>query len=503
MYDNILLLKDIVENAPLPIAVYTGEQLKIELANPAIIKTWGKGDQVIGKTYLEVLPEIQNQQFSQQALQVLKTGNAFHAKDQKVELLIDGVLKTYYFDYSFIHLFDKEAKIYGVINTGSDVTDLHLAKQQTQSAEERLRMAIESSGMGTYEIDLATKKITTSGNFNTIWSVDNKEIANEDLIAKLHPEDQALREKAHQQAQKTGKMCYEARIVNEDGSIKWVKINGKIISDENGTPGSIIGIVQDIDEQKAFEKELKKQVDESTHELRRSNDDLLHFANVVSHDLREPVRKIKFFNTRLRNEKGMVFNENAKKNLDKIDQSTQRMNNIIEGILAYSTLDKTTQPIEQIDLNEVIENIKTDLELIIKEKGAILITDEFPQIQGAPILISQLFYNLIQNALKFSKADEPPRVIITCSVVHIEGRDCAAITIKDNGIGLDAAFAERIFTAFERLHSKDQYEGNGLGLALCRKIAKRHGGSITAAGEKDKGAEFIVTLPLRQSSAQI
>jgi len=502
MYDNLLLLKDIVDHAPLPIAVYTGPELKIQLANPAMIQTWGKGGQVIGKTYLEVLPETQNQPFFEQALQVIKTGIPFHAKDKKVDLVIDGGLKTYYFDYSFIPLFDKEANIYGVMNTGADVTDLHLAKLQTQSAEERLRIAIDSSGMGTYEIDLETKKITTSGNFNTIWSIDG-EIANEQLIAKLHPEDHALREKAHQKAQATGKMCYEARIVNDDQTIKWVKINGKIITDENGAPSSIIGIVQDIQEQKAFEEELKKQVDQSTTELRRSNDDLLHFAGVVSHDLREPVRKIKIFNTLIREQKQNGFNEKAENYLDKIDQSTQRMESIIEGILAYSTLDKTTQPIEKIDLGEVIENIKTDLELIIKEKGAILITSEFPEIEGAPILISQLFYNLIQNALKFSKAEEPPRVIITSSIVNIDGTHCAEIKIKDNGIGLEPAFAERIFTAFERLHSKDQYEGNGLGLALCRKIAKRHNGTISATGEKDNGAEFTVTLPLKQSDSYL
>jgi PAS domain S-box-containing protein len=497
MYDNLLLLKDIVDNTPLPTAVYTGEELKIELANPAMIQAWGKGDQVIGKNYLDVLPEIQNQPFFQQASGVLKSGIAFHAKDKQVDLLIDGALQTYYFNYSFIPLFDQQGKIYAVMNTGSDVTDLHLAKQQTQNAEERLRMAIDSSGMGTYEIDLATKQIKTSGNFNTIWSID-REIANEELIAKLHPEDQALREKVHQESLITGKMSYQARIINDDGSVKWVKINGKIIKDEKGTPMTIIGIIQDIHEQKQFEEELKKQVAESTQELRRSNDDLLHFANVVSHDLKEPIRKIKTFNSILKNQYKADFNENSKKFLQKVDQSAQRMQNIIEGILAYSTLDKKTQPIEKINLNEVVESIKTDLELIIKEKGAILITSELPDIEGATILIQQLFYNLIHNALKFSKADEPPRVIISFIMVNNEGIEQVQITIKDNGIGLDIIHAEKIFNAFERLHSKDQYEGNGLGLALCRKIAKRHGGGITAKGEKDNGAEFIVTLPLRQ-----
>ncbi|MHC0443305.1 PAS domain-containing sensor histidine kinase [Flavobacterium sp. 3-210] len=496
------LLQDIVDNTPLPIAVYTGDQLKVELANSAMIKTWGKGDQVLGKNYLDILPEIKNEAFFDQAISVLKTGIPFHAKDKKVDLVIDGVMKTHYFNYSFIPLFDSDGSVYGVMNTGADVTEIHIAKLQIQSAEERLRIAIDSSGMGTYEIDLATKATKTCGNFNSIWSIDS-DIPNDELIAKLHPDDLAVREKAHLEAEKTGKICYEARIINADQSIRWIKINGKIVKDETGTPISIIGIIQDINEQREFEQELKKQVAFNTEELKRSNDDLLHFANVVSHDLREPLRKIKIFNTLLKNEKDTVFNESCLKYLSKIDQSALRMDNIIEGILSYSTIDKTTQSIKKINLNEVIDNIKTDLELIIKEKGAIFNSCDLPEIEGAPILITQLFYNLLQNALKFSKADQPPRVTITCTTTILDGKDAVQIIIKDNGIGLDSAFAERIFTAFERLNSKDQYEGNGLGLALCRKIAKRHHGTIIAMGEKDNGAEFTVTLPLKQTESTI
>ncbi|OXB03257.1 PAS domain-containing sensor histidine kinase [Flavobacterium pectinovorum] len=502
MYDNLMLLKNIVDNTPLPIAVYTGNELKIELANPAMIKAWGKGTEVIGKKYIEVVPEIENQQIFDQALRVFQTGIPFHAKNKKVELVIDDVLKTFYFNYSFIPLFDNEKKIYGIMNTGADVSDLYEAHKQIQSSDERLRMAIESSGMGTYEIDLSTKKINTNGNFNTIWSID-KEIPNEQLIAKLHPEDQLLREKAHQEAHITGKINYEARIINQDQTVKWIKVNGKLINDQNGIPITIIGIVQDIDQQRQFEQELKKQVDESTQELRRSNEDLMHFANIVSHDLKEPVRKIKTFISLLRNNSSAYFNDISNKYLTKVDQSAQRMQTIIEGILAYSTLDKKTQPIESINLDEVIENIKVDLELIIKEKGAILIKSELPEIEGATILIQQLFYNLIHNALKFSKADQPPRVTISSLIINKDQREFIQINIKDNGIGLDSSHYERIFNAFERLHSKDEYEGNGLGLSLCKKIVLRHGGTITATGEKDNGAEFIVTLPLKQTTNTI
>ncbi|MFH7015735.1 ATP-binding protein [Flavobacterium sp. FlaQc-47] len=497
MYLNIGLLNDIVNNTPLPIAVYSGNELKIELANAAMIKTWGKGDQVIGKKYLDVLPEIKNEDFFKEATDVLKTGMPFHGKIKRVDLVIDGIMTTHYFNYSFIPLINAEGIIYGVMNTGTDVTDLYVAQQKIKSSEERLKMAIDTSDLGTYEIDLTTKKLQTSGSFNSILSIST-DASNEELIEKIHQDDLVMLKKEYENALITAKIGCQTRIINKDHTIKWVKIRGEVIKDENGKPTTIIGIIQDISEQREFEEELKKQVVSSTEELRRSNDDLLHFANVVSHDLREPVRKIKMYNNILRDEKNIDYNDNCKKYFQKIDHSAQRMQNLIEGILSYSTVGKNTQPVQPIDLNAVIENIKIDLELVIKEKGAILVGCDLPEIEGVPILISQLFYNLMQNALKFSKASEPPRVVITCSKTIIEGKDAVQIVIKDNGIGMDAAYAERIFSAFERLHSKDDYEGNGLGLALCRKIAIRHHGTITATGEKDNGAEFTVTLPLKQ-----
>jgi PAS domain S-box-containing protein len=502
MYQNPSLLQNIIDAIPLPIGVYVGDNLKIELANAAMIKTYGKGDDVLGKSYFEIVPEIEKQLIFNQARGVLKTGKAFHAAGKKVDLVIKGIITEHYFNYSFIPLFDDQGQVYGILNTGEDVTDFQLAEQEVQNSNERLKMAVESSGIGSYEIDLASKKIKTSGNFDAICNIAS-EATSEDLIAKLHPDDLPASKKAYRQAKTTGTISYEARILNDDGSYRWTKINGKIIKGEHGSPKTIIGIIRDIQEQREFEEELKKQVSIRTDELTRSNSDLMHFASVVSHDLREPLRKIKIFNNLLRNDIESALNEKSKKYLGKVGQSAQRMENIIEGILTYSTLDKTLQHIETINLNEIIENIKIDLELIIKEKDAILVTCDLPEIEGAPILINQLFYNLLQNALKFSKADQPPRVIITSSIINNEGNDYVQITIKDNGIGLDAEFAEKIFTAFERLHSKDQYEGNGLGLALCRKIAKRHNGKITAAGEKDNGAEFTVTLPLRQTGDTI
>ncbi|MFC4476326.1 ATP-binding protein [Flavobacterium chungangensis] len=502
MYDYVSLLKNIVDNTPLPIAVLIGTDLKIELANPAMISIWGKGNEVIGHKYFDVLPETPRHEIMTQALEVLNTGIPFYAKDKLIDLIIDGKVMQHYFNYSFTPLYGKDGNIYGLLKNGTDITDLHNIKQKIQSSDERLRIAVESSGMGTYEINLITKETVTSGNFNELWSVDEASDT-EMLLKRMHPEDLPIREKAHQDALTTGKIVYEARIINDDKSERWVKVNGKIIKDQNGNASSIIGIIQDISDQRKFEKDLQQKIKESTKEIRESNENLIHFANMVTHDLKEPVRKIKIFNGLLKKEIEAEKIENIKKYSDKVDQSAERMQTLIEGTLAYSTLNKSIQQIQKINLNEIIENIKIDLELIIQEKDAILFTSELPEIEGAPILIHQLFYNLIHNALKFSKADEPPRVIITSKIVEYEGKKHVQIVIKDNGIGLDSAYAERIFNAFERLHSKDDYEGTGLGLALCRKITERHNGTITAAGQENDGAEFTVTLPLSQEKKTI
>lgn len=502
MERTLRLLKDIVDHAPLPIAVYTGSELKIELANTAMIKTWGKGDQVIGKGYLEVLPEIQKQQIFDQALHVYTTGTAFQAKDKRVDLVVDGREKTFYFNYCFMPLLDSEGLVYGVMNTGMDITELHQARERVRSSEEQLRMAIEASGLGTYEIDLISGNISTSGNFKSIWNIEGS-ISNEKIISRLHPDDIHVREQAHRNAEQTGVIFYQARIINKDNSIRWTNISGRIIKNENGQPVKITGIIEDIGRQKDLEQQLRNEAQESNDKLRHSNDELLHFANLVSHDLKEPVRKVKTFISRIKSEIQPVGGNKFPFYIGKIEHSVHRMQNVIEGILAYSSADKKKQPVESIDLNELLEGIKTDLELVIEEKNAVFISSELPGIQGAKILIQQLFYNLVHNALKFSKADLPPKVIISSSILKREKGDLVQVCIEDNGIGIDNEYSEKIFTAFERLHSKDQYEGSGLGLSLCRKIAERHGGAIKASGEKDKGSVFTVLLPLEQKSSTI
>jgi signal transduction histidine kinase/ActR/RegA family two-component response regulator len=243
---------------------------------------------------------------------------------------------------------------------------------------------------------------------------------------------------------------------------------------------------------------LETIVQERTLELRRSNDDLQQFAHVASHDLKEPVRKLKTFINRLDDEFGAAMPEAGKSYIKKMRTASARMHDMIDGVLKYSSINEGAQGIEQVDLNELIADIESDLEMVIQQKQAVIEKDNLPTIACARILVYQLFYNLINNALKFSSVH--PRVYISCRVAGADSVATAEIAVRDNGIGFEPEFADEIFQAFSRLHSKDRYEGTGLGLALCKKIAERHHGSIRASGKENVGSEFIVTLPIHQKN---
>ena len=259
-----------------------------------------------------------------------------------------------------------------------------------------------------------------------------------------------------------------------------------------------------------YTEKLEQSVRKRTQELRRlnisleqSNEDLQQFAHVASHDLKEPVRKIRTFTGRLLDEYGEVLPAEAKSFLGKIQHATERMVTMIEGVLTYSILNSDAQTISPVDLNDVFDNIESDLEVAIQASGAELRRGKMPAIEGAPVLLYQLFYNLVNNALKFSTEADKPLIVISSRVTEWAGKRIAEVSVKDNGIGFDQDQSSRIFEAFARLNSKDKFEGTGLGLALCKKIAERHHGSIIADGVRGKGAVFTVRLPLIQTERSI
>lgn len=171
---------------------------------------------------------------------------------------------------------------------------------------------------------------------------------------------------------------------------------------------------------------------------------------------------------------------------------------MIDGVLRYSTMTHLEEDIRKIDLNQVLQQIEYDLEIKIQEREASIRYGGLPAIEGVPVLIHQLFYNLLNNSLKFVKKDVSPQITITAKTMTPDGTPWVSIDVADNGIGFLQDHAERIFNTFTRLNTKDQYEGTGLGLSLCKKIVERHGGTITATAAPGRGAIFNICLPVRQ-----
>jgi len=256
----------------------------------------------------------------------------------------------------------------------------------------------------------------------------------------------------------------------------------------------------------ALEEEVRRRTLElnlSNIALQQSNADLQQFAHVASHDLKEPLRKIKIFAGRLQEDPDTGFSEKGQGYLQKIHGAIDRMMVMVEGVLAYSTVNAEEQTIEKVDLNEVLQNIGRDLELLIAGKNAQFRYGEMPVIEGASVLIYQLLYNIVSNSLKFSLADRQPEIDIRWTPVQMEDADAIRIEVSDNGIGFAQDAAESIFASFARLHSKDKYEGTGLGLALAKKIVERHGGHISARAVPGEGAVFTIVLPLHQTKTTI
>ncbi len=289
------------------------------------------------------------------------------------------------------------------------------------------------------------------------------------------------------------------------GSYKWFLGKALPVRDAEGSITKWFGSCTDIDHQKRFSEKLEVLVTERTRELQRSNEDLQQFAHVASHDLKEPVRKIRTFGSRLQEEFKIILPDKAQTYLSKIELSADRMYQMIDGVLLYSSLSTTEQLNVPVDLKKVIQNIETDLEMLIAQKSAVIEYGNLPQIEGAPVLLHQLFYNLIYNSLKFAKEGVAPVIRLTWEIVkgtkssdvfELE-LDFVRISVQDNGIGFNHSEGERIFQTFTRLHSKDKFEGTGLGLTLCRKIVERHGGTIHAESSEGEGALFIITLPLK------
>jgi len=272
---------------------------------------------------------------------------------------------------------------------------------------------------------------------------------------------------------------------------KIMLLNARLVAHGPNAPRIVLLAIEDITARRATELHLAEQ----RAELQRSNAALDEFASVASHDLQEPLRKILSFGERLNASAGAVIEGESRRHLERMLDAAARMRTLINDLLLYSQVSTRVHPFVPTDLAQIAREVIGDLETVIAEEGGRVEVGDLPVIEADPLLMRQLLQNLLGNALKYRKKDEPP-------VVRLSGSPAAdrqwRIMVADNGIGFNDVYAEKIFKMFERLHGKGEYKGSGIGLAICRKIAERHGGTIAATGAMGKGATFTITLPVKQ-----
>lgn len=249
---------------------------------------------------------------------------------------------------------------------------------------------------------------------------------------------------------------------------------------------------QEVARREQIELELRRK----TRELETANAEMEEFAYVASHDLQEPLRKVRAFSEMLEENLEGRLQEPGKDYLARMRSAAERMTVMISDLLQLSRAAKRTEERKRLDLNAVLKEAREDVETGLKEAEAAIDAPDMPAVHGAPVAIRQLFLNLLSNSVKYRRAGEPLRVQIR--VRELNGN--AEITYEDNGIGFEQQYAEQIFKPFHRLHTRDQYPGTGVGLTVCRKIVERHGGTMTAEGRPGEGATFRFTLPTEENS---
>jgi PAS domain S-box-containing protein len=379
---------------------------------------------------------------------------------------------------------------------------LQLVQQALQNSEERYALAVIGANDGIWDWDLLTNQVYFSPRWNMILGYADLEFEQSlsAWFSHQHPQDLPNFKEAIE-AHLEGHSPYlehEHRMIRKDGTECWVMCRGSVVRDSQGTPYRMAGSLTDISDRKAAAQVLARQ----TEELARSNQELEQFAYIASHDLQEPLRKIEAFGDRLKRKYDKTLDEQGHDYLARMQNAAGRMRTLIQDLLAFSRVTTQSRGFSSFPLATLLQDVLGDLEVRIQETNAQVTVGSLPTVEADALQMRQLFQNLIGNALKFQQPGVLPTVSIQCSAEHSDDSDPAralyCITVSDNGIGFDEKYLDRIFKVFQRLHGRNEYEGTGIGLAVCAKIVERHGGHLTAQSAPGQGATFMIRLPVQQ-----
>ncbi|CDF80322.1 two-component system PAS/PAC sensor signal trans duction histidine kinase [Formosa agariphila KMM 3901] len=630
--------RNTVKQAPIGIAIFRGKDNITEMANDSYLQIIDKThDQFVGKPLFEILPEVK-ETIAPIIEDIFKTGEPFYGYEFPANINRFGNIGTCYFNFVYYPLKENN-EISGFMVVATEVTATVKSKHLIKENEEKLNLIIDASELGIWDLDLNTKDVIASNRCYEILGIkDCQNPAQNSMIVNMHPDDLIIRQKAFEKAFKTGLLHYQARVLWEDGSIHWMDARGKLFYDENEVPIRMLGTVRDITEERNFQQELlereekfrlladsmpqhiwtadpdgnlnyfnqsvydfsgltakeilkdgwiqiihpedreenikqwtqaittgedyliehrfrkftgeyhwqlsraipqrdqngvikmwvgsstdiqdqkmftnklEKMVQLRTNELSQKNTDLekmnkelQSFVYISSHDLQEPLRKIQMFSSRILESEYDTLSSSGQRYFSRMQQSAHRMQTLIQDLIAYSRTSAQECTFENVYLLDIIEDTKDVLSEELNKREVIINLNNNPKLKIIPVQFKQVIFNLVSNAIKFSKEQEPTIITINCTEVNGEGLDIEPllasksyyqIQFSDNGIGFEQKYSEKIFEVFQRLHSRDEYSGTGIGLAIVKKIIDNHEGYIYAQSELNEGSTFYIFLPV-------
>jgi PAS domain S-box-containing protein len=530
IYENEARYRTLIEESTVGIALYFGRDLRIQYVNEIMLGYWGKTSSILGSSLSVGVPELQGQPFLNILDDVFTLGKTYTGIEEKFVLATNGNRKTSYYNYTYKPLRDSDGHIYGIHHMAIDVTEQVIAKKALKKSEKEFRQLADSLP----GLVWATNAEGTQGFISKTWE-EFTGIAPKDAETfkrMAHPDDYNKITQAWAASMQTGKeYMIEVRFRNKAGHYEWFYGKGSPIRNKKGEIKKWVGAFININEQKKTEEELKaalrkieenekrlenivkertldlsqakSKLEQKNLDLQNMNKELESFAYISSHDLQEPLRKIQTFASRIMGSDFERLSDNGKLYFERIQNAGLRMQTLIDDLLSYSRTNTEERKFEHVNLQKIIDDITEEIYEDIEVYHATIETQDLCKVTIIPFQFRQIMHNLIGNALKFSRPEKAPHILIACEVdygnrfsdrLQADKKYCH-ISVSDNGIGFDSSYGDRIFEVFQRLHSRDKYNGTGIGLAIVKKIIENHNGIITAKGELGKGATFDIYIP--------
>ncbi|MGB9937990.1 MAG: PAS domain-containing sensor histidine kinase [Methanobacterium sp.] len=514
----------------------------IAVDNENKITYWNKGaENLFGYTLKEVnneiFPELVNYRWlnpedRKKAQRQLKTIGEWHGENLTTKKSGEDV-----FIKSSVNAFkDDNGNFIGTVSIIHDISGPTKVEKALEENYRRLQEAQRIGKIGNWEWDIKYNVITMSDGLYRIYGIDPGQFVKyETILNRVLPEYQQLISNTLEKALSDhSSFQYEIKICHEDGNVRIVSCQGEVVTDFAGHPLKIICVEQDVTERKEIEHELLKAKNElestverrtrelnqanvllkneleqkkitenklkeselelkaMVEELKRSNEELQQFAYVTSHDLQEPLRTISSFTQLLERRYKDQLDENADEFMGYIVDASTRMQNLIKDLLEYSRVTTRGKEFNLVNTNEIFQKSISNLNAAIEESNADVSSEDLPKIMADDRQMGQLFQNLISNAIKFRKPNIQPKVNVSCKKDDDKGE--YVFSVSDNGIGIEEQYFDRIFTIFQRLHTRDEYEGTGIGLSISKKIIERHGGRMWVESSFGEGTTFYFTI---------